>query len=139
MFAVQTNPSIQFYWTPVNVEMLDENGKKKTFIFKAKFRRLSREELDDLSERLEKSRKAALKKAQAEAEGKELEVDESDTLTDAKVIEETLIGWADVTDENGQKLEFNPDNLALLLNVNPVRPTLAKTFFATTYGAAGKN
>lgn len=116
MFQLSTNPATQTYLSTVRVEMPGDNGKKKTNEFNARFKRLSQSELDDLSKRLQ--------------EGE---------VNDAGVINEVMVGWDGVKDESGNDVEFNADNLAALLDVHPVRPTLVKAFFVSVYGAATKN
>ncbi len=114
MFQVTTKD--QTFTTDVRVEMIAENGKTKTNVFKAKFRRVNQSDLDSIHERMREK-----------------------TLTDAGVVREILVGWQDVKDENGQELEFNDDNLAALLNVFPVQPTLVNTFFNSLTNAVRKN
>lgn len=125
MFKLVTDQSQQTYMTSVSVEMLEENGKKKTHVFKAKFRRLTREELDALSARVAASR--------------DMVDGDPDKIRDVDVLSDVMVGWAEVMDENGVAVEFNPDNFAALLNVHPVRPTLVNAFYASVYGSSTKN
>lgn len=113
MFKISTNPT---YTTPVKVDVPGDNGKTEQKAFTAIFKRLSQEELDDVTDRLG-----------------------AKTLTDKGLIDEVLVGWKDVQDENSTPLEFNETNLAALLNVFPTRPTIVKTFFASISGAKAKN
>lgn len=127
MFVLSSNPEKQTFKTPVRVEIIDGNGVLKTSVFKAVFKRLSREDLDDLNARLEKSRNL------------EPDADPAEKLTDAQVVREVMVGFEDVTDENGNEVKFSEANLEALMNVHPVRPTIVSTFFKAVYGAAIKN
>jgi hypothetical protein len=113
MFKIATNPT---YTTVVKVDMLADKGKTVQNVFSAIFKRLSQSELDNVMERLG-----------------------SKELSDSGLIEEIMVGWDGVTDESGEPLEFNDTNLAALLDVFPVRPTLVKTFFTSIAGAKAKN
>ena len=113
MFKIAANPT---YTTKVRVNMPGDNGKTVQKVFSATFKRLSQSELDNVKERLD-----------------------SKDLTDGALIDEVMVGWGDVADENGTALEFNEQNLAALLDVFPVRPTIVKTFFDTLHAAKAKN
>lgn len=113
MFKIATNPT---YTAQVKVDLPSDNGKTVQKVFSATFKRLSQSELDNVTDRLS-----------------------AKELTDSGLIGEVLVGWSDVQDENGTTLEFNDANLAALLDVFPVRPTIVKTFFASIAGAKVKN
>lgn len=106
----------QTYSTSVRVDVPTDGGKNKTHVFKAIFKRVSQSELDNIHERIQEK-----------------------TLTDAGLINEVMVGWDDVADEHGQKVEFNPDNLSALLDMYPTRPTIVQTFFTTINNAVRKN
>ena len=112
-FKIASNPT---YKAQVKVELPSDNGKTVSKMFQAIFKRMSQSELDNISERLS-----------------------AKELTDAALIDEVMVGWEDVQDEDGNVLEFNDKNLATLLDVFPVRPTIVKTFFATINTAKTKN
>jgi hypothetical protein len=116
MFVLVADQSEQKYMTPVRVEFPANGGKPKVMIFKAWFRRLTQAQLDDVNER-----------------GAARE------LLDSDLVSEVMVGWEDVADADGNPAEFNPTNLALLLDIYPVRPTLVKAFFASIKTAAIKN
>jgi len=113
MFKIATNPT---YTAQVKVDLPADNGKTVQKVFSATFKRLSQSELDSVTDRLS-----------------------AKELTDSGLINEVMVGWGDVQDENGNQLEFNDTNLAALLDVFPVRPTIVKTFLATLAGAKAKN
>lgn len=113
MFAIAVSDT---FLVPVRVEVLDEKGLKKVHVFKAEFKRLDQDQLDAMNERLAQN-----------------------AMTDQQVIDEVMVGWADVTDMNKQPLPFTPDNLAALLRVNPTRFCIVKTYFETVNAGARKN
>jgi hypothetical protein len=113
MFKIATNPS---YTAQVRVDVPTDNGKSVQKVFSATFKRLSQAELDNLSDRVS-----------------------AKELNDSTLIDEVMVGWDGVADENGTPLEFNDQNLAALLNVFPVRPTLIRTFYNSLNTAKTKN
>lgn len=133
MFVLPAKPSEKTFTVPVHVMMLNGDGKKKKVIFKAKFRLLPREELDELNQKIAISNRAM--KAAKEA-GEPWDANSPDRFTDADVIDQVMIGWEDVADENNAPIPFGPEALEALLDIHPVRPTIVTTFFNTVYGAA---
>jgi hypothetical protein len=113
MFKIAQKPS---YSVLVNVELPGDKGKSKTVQFTALFKRLSQTEIESIHERAN--------------EGE---------LKDTELIDEVLIGWDGVQDSDGNALDFNDDNLATLLDIFPVRPTIVKAFFTSLKGAKEKN
>lgn len=113
MFKIAQNPS---YTAIVNVELPGNHGKAKTVQFTAQFKRLSQTAIESVTQRLNDGE-----------------------LDDAKLIDEVLLGWDGVQDDDGTALEFNDDNLAKLLDIFPTRPSIVKAFFASLKGAKEKN
>lgn len=58
---------------------------------------------------------------------------------DALVVEEVLVGWEGVGDENGTPLDFTPDNRDKLMDIVCARAATVKTFVKTLTGAREKN
>ncbi len=113
MFKIAVNEA---YWAPVTVSIpsdLDKTDKRK---FEVKFRRLGQAELDKISDQVNKGE-----------------------TTDDQVARSVLLDWKGVQDEGGNELPFNEDNLAKLLEVFPVRPSIVAAFFKTINGARQKN
>lgn len=104
------------YLTDIRVDMLDDNGKIKTHVFKARFKRVTQQELDRIHERLQEK-----------------------SLNDTELLNEVTVGFEDVKDDNGNPVEFNADNFADLINTFPVRPTMVNAFFATINNSIRKN
>lgn len=113
MFTLATS---QTYLTPVKVDMYDESGKLKTHVFKARFRRVDQKELDDINDRLMNK-----------------------TLSDNELLKQVTVGFEDVLDEKGNRIEFSDEAFDQLLNIFPVRPTMVTTFFNTIGNAIRKN
>lgn len=88
------------FWYPITVKILDENGNEVPYEFKARFRRLPREEL--------------LTKIQ--------------NMKDLELMRENLIGWSGVVDEAENPLPFTEENKELVFSLWPVLPTMARTF-----------
>lgn len=114
MFKISS--ASQSYLTDIRVDMLDDNGKVKTQVFKARFKRVTQQELDRIHERLQEK-----------------------SLNDTGLLNEVTVGFEDVKDDNGNPLEFNEDNFAALVNIFPVRPTMVNAFFTTINNAVRKN
>lgn len=114
MFKISVSPS---YVAPVNVDILGDDGTVQNRVLMCRFKRLSQKEIDDLHEQCAKG-----------------------LTSDAKVISEVLLGWTEnPLDENGNPMEFNPENLAKVLDIYPTRPSVARKFFETIQGARAKN
>jgi hypothetical protein len=112
----QISAKNQTYTADVRVEKPGDKGKAKVQVFVARFKRVTQDELDDIHVRLQDG-----------------------GLKDAALIREVMVGWEKVLGEDGRELEFNDDNLTLVLDDFPVRPTVVKTFFATINSAVTKN
>lgn len=114
MFKIST--ASQSYLAEVRVQLLDDNGKPKTQTFKARFKRVTQSELDRINERLEDR-----------------------SINDAQLLSEVTVGFEGVHDEDGNPLEFTPENFAALTDIFPVRPTMVTAFFASINSAIRKN
>lgn len=113
MFCIDQNPS---YTAPVAVKMPGDKGKFTTVKFNARFKRVSLTEFEALN--------AAIREK---------------TMTDAQLIDEVLVGWGDVENKNGEPVEFTPENLEVLLDIFPVRPSIVQAFFDSIHLGAAKN
>lgn len=104
------------YLTPVRVELPGDNNKPKVCAFKARFKRLSQTQFENVLERI--------------GEG---------SLNDRGLLNEVLVGWEDVADDRDNAAEFNEENLNALLDMFPTQPTLVKTFLDSMKSAKQKN
>lgn len=60
-------------------------------------------------------------------------------LSDARVIDRVLVGWADVVDEAKAPIDFTPDALARVLQIAGVDELIVKAYFESFDGARRKN
>lgn len=105
------------YAIPVKIDYLNEDGSTKTRVLMCRFKRLSQTEIDALFERASMG-----------------------NLTDVQVIAEVFRGWTDdTTDEQGNKLEYTPENCAKVMDVYPTRPTIVRAFLDTIQTVKTKN
>ena len=93
------------FWYPVNVELIDDAGKRRPHRFEARFKRYTRTQFAALIERLQ-----------------------SGQQTDVALAEDVLLGWRGVQDGDGQEVEFTPAARDALLDVWPVLPALVSAF-----------
>ena len=94
---------------PVKVQIARNGGKHIQAIFTAKFKRLKKSEVEKLS-------------------------DDDDAFLD-----DVLVSWDGVADEDGTPLEFNSENRDTLLDLIHVRTALAQAYFDMLAGAKRKN
>jgi len=107
----------------VTAEIPGDNGKAQKISFKVRFARLSTSEFDALIKSL----------GETDDDGKRL-------VTDQDVVEQVLTGFGDdLLDDNGNALEFTPDNVASLCDVHPIRPAIVQAFFDSYFKAKAKN
>jgi hypothetical protein len=68
------------------------------------------------------------------------EIIKNEAEEDADILNEVLVGWDEQSfkDEQGNSIEFTPDNKDLILSVPFVRAALLKGFFASIAGKQGK-
>lgn len=93
------------FWYPVHVDLVEEDGQRKTHRFDVLFRRMRRSEFQETVRRIE-----------------------SGELTDEHLVHDVLLGWRGVQDSNGHDLEITEENKAKLLDVWPVLPAIAAAF-----------
>ena len=113
MFKVAVSPT---YIYPVTVEFPGNSGKTEKRTFDAEFKRLNQAEVEEVYRRLS-----------------------AGELSDDLLVKEVLYGWGKVFDDEGKPLDFNEDNLEILMQVFPTRPATVKAFFDSISGAKAKN
>lgn len=102
---------------PVHVEVVGDAGVRKTHTFTAVFKRVDREEFEDM---VEKVRAGELK--------------------DRDVVDRVLVDWKDVQDADGNDLPFDEAGKVALYSVLPVVPAIASAFLeANTPKGRAKN
>jgi hypothetical protein len=114
MFKLDLSPS---YWWPVKFRLPTAAGSQmETRSFDAEFKRLELGALEDLS-----------KRSQAQS------------LSDAAIATELVIGWKGVADAQGRELPFTAGNFAQVLAVPGVAGAVCAAFFGSQPRAAEKN
>jgi hypothetical protein len=93
------------FWYPVKVEMIGEDGVRRTHEFRAQFRRYSRSDFERVMEAVRKGE-----------------------LSDLELAREVLLGWEGVQDEDGSELAFSASARERLLDLWPVLPGVIGAF-----------
>lgn len=104
------------YTAPVTVEIPGNNGRFEKQTFSVEFKRFNRTKLADIV-------RAAYDRSR----------------DDREIVDEILVGWSGITDENGDDLEYTKDNADRVFEVVQVLPAIVQTFFATITKAKEKN
>lgn len=100
------------YKCAIQVEL--PGGEKHTF--DALFRRFEQSQVDDLYQQLAEN-----------------------AISEDELVKKVLVGWDKVSDEDGTPLDFTAHNLERLLEVFPMRSTLATAWVDSLTGAREKN
>lgn len=106
-FKIALTPT---YTVNVKVSLPNDKGTFDTSEFKAKFKRVSMEELDALREK-----------------------------THADALREVLAGYSDLIDEKGEQVDFNEANVNALLSIPQALSALSEAFWASIFNAKAKN
>lgn len=112
-FVLSQSP--HYEW-PVEYRTPIDGGKYKPAEFTAEFKRLSQSRLDDIF-------KGATE----------------DEVDDDAVIDEVLVGWSGIKDQEGNEFECNEANRRILMDLPGMRATLLRAYFGSIEGAARKN
>lgn len=108
MSFILDNEESHFF--PVQVPMLDKDGRKRQFQFDAEFTRLPQAELEELLARVREGAK------------------NDNPVKDSEILDRVLIGWRKVQDSEGRELEVNADNRHRLLQKVPVQSCIVKAW-----------
>lgn len=98
------------YRVAVKVQTPNDNNGFDTSEFKAEFRRVGMQELDQLRE-----------------------------LSQREVMEKVLVGFADLLDADNKELDFNELNLKALLDIPQAQLALTEAFWGSIFKAKEKN
>lgn len=104
------------YEWPVEYRTPIDGGKYKPSAFVAEFKRLPQSRLDEIF-------KGATE----------------DEVDDDAVLDEVLMGWSDIKDQEGNEFECTDANRRILLDLPGMRSTLLRAYFGSIEGAARKN
>jgi Phage tail assembly chaperone len=123
IYSKSEKPNTPDFSAQVHAELPSDNARVQKVNFTVRFKRLSTTEFDSLITRIN-----------------EKDSDGNRQLTDQDIVNEVLTGFgSDLQDENGNALEFTPENIAALCDVHPMRPTLVQAFFESYNKAKAKN
>jgi hypothetical protein len=111
MFKISSKAS---YKWPVVVHMPQDGGTYAKHSFNAEFKYLDQDQIDKVFDNASNGR------------------DNGDLAA------EGLIGWDGVNDQDGNVLEFNEDNKAMLLRIPYIRSAVVSTFVESIYGNGGR-
>lgn len=109
------------YTWPINFKMPIDNGKHQTVKFQCKFQRLKQSEIEDYQKRLSVTDLDALFKTSRECAKK------------------VIVGWVDVLDEDENEIEFNENNLDVLLELPTLAIAVSTTYINSLTEAKVKN
>lgn len=98
------------YKTKIIVEILNMLGKHEKSDFMAEFKRVNMEELDDLRK-----------------------------LPQKEVLQQVLVGWTGLLDENNEAVPFNAATFEALVAIPQAFAALADGFWASVFKAKEKN
>lgn len=147
------------FWAEVTFPMIadcGDNGEQQypDISFRVKYRRLEEDEYKQLMERVNASRTETLRKLTEPlfkstaplligSEGFDAIVDAQPSgpkpITDREIIDQVMVGWDHVLDDNDAPLAFNPDNLPRVLKSFGCGGAIVKRFLELHEKAAEKN
>lgn len=115
--AFRFNKKATFLWPVILMVPSSKGaGKYDKQTFEAEFNYLDQERIDEI-----------IKAARAEE------------LNDTQVLDEVLVGWKGVQEDDGSEMEFSPSNLEMLLQIPGMRSAIVQSFFDSLAGARRKN
>jgi hypothetical protein len=112
MFVLTQSPT--FAWT-VKFELAGKDGRPEKQSFGAEFKRVSQARIKEIGELIVKGE-----------------------IHDADIVRESLVGWKDVRDENGD-VPFSPTALEKMLDIPGVGAAIVFAFFEAIALAKRKN
>lgn len=113
MFVLKQSDS--YFW-PVSIEFPVDGGKFKKETFEAEFKRISESRIKEATKQV--------------SDGE---------LTDLDFAKEILVGWKNVSDENGNDIPYLESTKAQLLDLPLVSRSIVMSFFESLSGAKRKN
>lgn len=108
---LKLKPNATFHW-PVKVQV-PQDGRHVENVFKATFKQVDRDRFID--------------------------VQNGDPTAEQTLLDDVLVGWDGVGDEDGNPLDFTPENRRALLQVPYVRTAVIEAFFEGIGGRKRKN
>lgn len=134
------------FTAPVTLSIPADGGKFNKVTFLVAFKLLSASQVKDLRERVQASHRQLLAaveqyKAQQEADPTQTPGPlPSPSFTDIDVAHEVLAGFGrDLTTPEGQPVEFTPENVGKLLEINGAAEAIVSSFYKHHFEAPAKN
>ena len=110
------------YAYPISLDIIGDKGRVKVFTFTAEFKRLSQSTFEQLVKDVNPQDGEPAK------------------LTDEELLDDVLVSWSEISDEDNQPIEFtNPKHKAAVLDIFGVKQALVKGFFDSISGSKRKN
>ena len=104
------------YKWPVSIEIPVDGGKHQRHTFDGEFRRITQSRVREMGQLIE-----------------------AGDLNDVDVVNEVLIGWDGIDDDDGNPVKFSKVALSQLVDVPLVATAIATAFFDSIAGAKRKN
>lgn len=98
------------YQTQIVVSMPGNNGKRETEKFMAEFKHVGTDRLDELR-----------------------------SIPHREVLNEVLVGWSGMIDDNGDEVPFNEVNRKIVYDIPQALDALIKGFWTSIFGASKGN
>ena len=123
--AFVLQPKTEGFFYSILLPVVTDSGASQAQKFEFKFKRVSRSKLNDLQ------------KAQEQMNESDAQIDSLERDTD--YVMDIAEGWRYVDGPDGKPLEFNRDNVHLLLDNFPnAASAIVSAFFEATLGGGGK-
>lgn len=118
-FKVGQTPT---YKTKITVVIPNEQGGNTSSDFTVSFKRFTVSELEGKDPDDDESRKQSLR-----------------GLIQADLLRKAVVGWDGIESDDGEKFEFNAENLEKLLSIPQALKAMSEAFWLTQYSAKQKN
>lgn len=123
-FRIAASPT---YKVEVAVHFPGEDGRLRKQSFTAVFKRLTQTQIEALRDRIA-----------ARGNGALLATDPQ-PISDRELLDDVLVGWEGVQDEDGNDLPFNDAHKDALLALHPTQPRLVAAYLKSLTEAREKN
>jgi hypothetical protein len=67
------------------------------------------------------------------------EIEELKKVPQKEVLQQVLVGWTDLLDDDNKPVDFNDSNVNALLNISPALIALGESFWSALFKAREKN
>ena len=112
-FTLKTSDS---YKWPVSIDIPVDHGKHERRTFDAEFKRITQSRVREMGEMIEAGQ-----------------------ITDVELVQEVLIGWDGISDEDANPVKFSNNALIQLCEIPMAATAISRVFFESIAGAKRKN